>query len=79
MVTKETLSFIKGDIDHFERQKDFTYDKIRFKDFPDYVNELKSRGIRFIPILDPALVTNENDYMPYIRVIINYILKILIK
>ena len=57
-----------GDIDHFERNKDFTYDKTNFRDLPLYVEQLKTRGIRFIPIVDPVLVTNENDYLPYIRV-----------
>ena len=61
-------SEIIGDIDHFERQKDFTYDKIRFANLSVYVDELKTKGIRFIPIVDPALVTNENDYLPFIRV-----------
>lgn len=56
-----------GDIDHFERQKDFTYDKVNFNGLPAYVDELKSKGIRFIPIVDPALVTNEPNYMPYVR------------
>lgn len=34
---------------------------------PEYIAELKSKGIRFIPIVDPALVTNEPNYMPYVR------------
>ncbi|CAF0715427.1 unnamed protein product [Brachionus calyciflorus] len=61
------LDIQHGDIDHFERKKDFTYDKVNFAGFPEYINELKSKGIRFIPIVDPALVTNEPNYMPYVR------------
>lgn len=57
-----------GDIDHFERNKDFTYDRTNFNGLPDYVKQLYSQyGIRWIPIVDPALVTNEPDYMPYQR------------
>lgn len=61
------LDIQHGDIDHFERNKDFTYNKVAFAGLPDYVNELRSKGIRFIPIVDPALVTNEPDYQPYNR------------
>lgn len=60
------LDIIHGDIDHFEKQKDFTYDLVAFNGLPQYVDELKSKGIRFITILDPALVVNDN-YGPYVR------------
>ena len=59
------LDIIHGDIDHFEKQKDFTYDMVAFNGLPQYVDELKRQGIRFITILDPALVTN-NNYEPYV-------------
>ena len=39
------------DIDHFRRHLDFTYDKESFKGLPEYVDELKSQGIRFITIM----------------------------
>lgn len=39
------------DIDHFRKHLDFTYDKELFKGLPEYVDELKSQGIRFITIL----------------------------
>lgn len=63
---KIPIDIIHGDIDYFDKQKDFTYDPVNFRGLPDYVNELKSRGIRFITILDPALVAN-NNYEPYAR------------
>ena len=31
-----------GDIDHFERQKDFTYDKVKFNGLPAYVGNYKN-------------------------------------
>jgi alpha-glucosidase (family GH31 glycosyl hydrolase) len=40
-----------ADIDHFEAQLDFTYDKENFKGLPEYIRELNSTGIRFIIIL----------------------------
>jgi hypothetical protein len=64
-----------GDIDHFEKNKDFTYDPVRFAGLPQFVDQFRSQGFRFIPIVDPALVT-ESNYMPYIRGQVNVINKI---
>lgn len=41
----------KKDIDHFYKNLDFTYNNKTFENLPEYVNELKSQGIRFITIL----------------------------
>lgn len=40
-----------GDIDHFDENLDFTYDKNNFKGLPDYIKYLNSTGVRFIIIL----------------------------
>ena len=40
-----------GDIDIMERELDFTYDKVNFAGLPEYIKELKEKGIKFITIL----------------------------
>lgn len=47
-----------------EGKKDFTIDPINFGDLPQLVDQLKTEGIRFIVILDPAIA---NDYDVYFR------------
>ncbi|KAF2354035.1 P-type trefoil domain [Trinorchestia longiramus] len=44
-----------ADIDHMDKQKDFTIDAENFGDLPQYVSELHASGQRFIIILDPAI------------------------
>ncbi|KAK2718438.1 hypothetical protein QYM36_005675, partial [Artemia franciscana] len=41
-----------GDIDIMDRALDFTISPINFPDLPDYVKEIKSRGLKFATILD---------------------------
>uniref|UniRef100_G1KU70 P-type domain-containing protein n=1 Tax=Anolis carolinensis TaxID=28377 RepID=G1KU70_ANOCA len=48
------------DIDYMERKLDFTLGK-NFSDLPDFVNEIKADGSRFIIILDPAISGNETS------------------
>ncbi|XP_054716846.1 probable maltase-glucoamylase 2 [Uloborus diversus] len=53
------------DIDHFEGNKDFTYDKERFKDLPEFITDTKKQyGLKWIIILDPAIpaATNYDVY-----------------
>lgn len=40
-----------GDIDIMERALDFTYDNVSFHGLPEYIMELKGKGIKFITIL----------------------------
>lgn len=54
-----------ADIDHFEKQLDFTYDKVNFKGLPEYIRYLNSTGIRFIIILDPAINSEVKNYLPF--------------
>ncbi|CAF0846134.1 unnamed protein product [Adineta steineri] len=59
------LDVMYGDIDYFRQQLDFTWDPIRFKGLPEYVDWLHTQGMRFITILDPAIDSEEPDYSVY--------------
>ncbi|KAG1696088.1 Maltase-glucoamylase, intestinal [Nymphon striatum] len=55
-----------GDTDYMDEYMDFTYDKKKFKGFPEYIrNSTKSSDLRFIVILDHALISNVSTYKPY--------------
>ncbi|TKS81203.1 Sucrase-isomaltase, intestinal [Collichthys lucidus] len=47
------------DIDYMEDKKDFTYDKVKFSELPDFANYLHEKGQRYILILDPAVATSK--------------------
>jgi alpha-glucosidase len=52
------------DIDYMERFKDFTIDKKAFPNFKTFVQDIKNKGFRLIPIID-AGVKIEKDYDIY--------------
>ncbi|POI26800.1 hypothetical protein CIB84_009449, partial [Bambusicola thoracicus] len=54
------------DIDHMERQLDFTLSS-HFTGLPALVNKIKGEGMRFIIILDPTISGNETDYPTFSR------------
>uniref|UniRef100_A0A8C0U487 alpha-glucosidase n=1 Tax=Cyanistes caeruleus TaxID=156563 RepID=A0A8C0U487_CYACU len=54
------------DIDYMERNLDFTISS-KFAGLPALVNKIKSEGMRFIIILDPAISGNETDYPAFSR------------
>nr|XP_013026406.1 unnamed protein product [Anser cygnoides domesticus] len=54
------------DIDHMERQLDFTLGA-RFAGLPALINKIKAEGMRFIIILDPTISGNETDYPTFSR------------
>ncbi|XP_008581186.1 PREDICTED: maltase-glucoamylase, intestinal [Galeopterus variegatus] len=59
-----------ADIDYMDERKDFTYDPVNFKDFPEFVNDLHSNGQKLVIIVDPAISNNSslsNPYGPYDR------------
>ncbi|GAB0193757.1 sucrase-isomaltase, intestinal [Grus japonensis] len=54
------------DIDYMEERKDFTYDKVKFQDLPNFAAYMHEYGQKYIIILDPAISTqNLVDGTPY--------------
>ncbi|XP_007446500.1 PREDICTED: sucrase-isomaltase, intestinal [Lipotes vexillifer] len=51
------------DIDYMERQLDFTIDE-EFRDLPQFVDKIRSEGMRYIIVLDPAISGNETKPYP---------------
>ncbi|XP_029922224.1 maltase-glucoamylase, intestinal [Myripristis murdjan] len=47
------------DIDYMEDKKDFTYDKIKFRDLPQFADYMHEKGQKYILILDPAIATSK--------------------
>lgn len=58
------LDAVYLDIDYMERYKDFTVDKEKFPDFPEFVSEMKEQGVHLVPIID-AGVKIEEGYPVY--------------
>ncbi|XP_069474583.1 sucrase-isomaltase, intestinal [Ambystoma mexicanum] len=52
-----------ADIDYMVRQMDFTLSPL-FSGLPALVNKIKSEGMRFIILLDPAIAGNETEPYP---------------
>ncbi|XP_063023459.1 sucrase-isomaltase, intestinal isoform X1 [Melospiza melodia melodia] len=59
------------DIDYMEERKDFTYDKEKFKDLPQFASYLHAHGQKYVIILDPAISTQKmidgSPYGSYVR------------
>ena len=53
------LNMIYLDIDYMERYKDFTVDESSFPEFPKFVEEMKTRGIHLVPIIDAGVKIEE--------------------
>ncbi|XP_017279452.1 maltase-glucoamylase, intestinal [Kryptolebias marmoratus] len=47
------------DIDYMEDKKDFTYDKVKFAELPQFAEYLHEKGQRYILILDPAIAISK--------------------
>lgn len=45
------LDAVYGDIDYMAHRQDFTYDKVKYAGLPAYVDELKTKGMRYVIIL----------------------------
>ncbi|ELT99254.1 hypothetical protein CAPTEDRAFT_104310 [Capitella teleta] len=58
-----------GDIDYMLQYRDFTIDPVNFAGLPEYVDNLKQEGTRYIIILDPAIwnAGEPGEYPPYER------------
>lgn len=61
---KVPLDMVYMDIDYMQDFKDFTLNEKNFPDFPAFVQEMKDRNIRLIPIID-AGVKVEKGYDVY--------------
>lgn len=55
------------DIDYADRRNDFTIDTENFGDLGDFVRQLHTEGLHFVPIVDPAVSGDEREgtYPPY--------------
>ena len=56
-----------GDIDTMDKQADFTFDPVNFAGLPDFVDEQRAEGLRYVPIIDPAIPGNRAGYETYER------------
>uniref|UniRef100_A0A6P7H0K9 Lysosomal alpha-glucosidase-like n=1 Tax=Diabrotica virgifera virgifera TaxID=50390 RepID=A0A6P7H0K9_DIAVI len=56
-----------NDLDYMNDSNDFTYNQVNFKDLPSFVRELHSRGMHYIPLIDPGVSASEKPgtYPPY--------------
>ncbi|XP_063816822.1 lysosomal alpha-glucosidase isoform X2 [Pseudophryne corroboree] len=56
-----------NDIDYMDEYRDFTYDKTRFRDYPEMVKEFHAQGLKYIMIVDPAISSSSppGSYPPY--------------
>jgi len=56
-----------NDLDYMDSAKDFTYDKEKFSGLPEFVKELHSVGMHYVPIIDPGISNAEerSKYPPY--------------
>lgn len=44
-----------SDIDYMDNYKDFTYDTVKFKGLPEFVDDLHKQGRHFVPIVDAGI------------------------
>ncbi|XP_017791091.1 PREDICTED: lysosomal alpha-glucosidase-like [Habropoda laboriosa] len=56
-----------NDLDYMDKNNDFTYNLNKFKDLPRFVNEIHSRGMHYIPLIDAGVSGSEcnGTYLPY--------------
>ncbi len=50
-----SLDAVYLDIDYMDGYKDFTVSEERFPDFPGFVQEMRSQGVRLVPIIDAGV------------------------
>jgi alpha-glucosidase (family GH31 glycosyl hydrolase) len=52
-----------SDIDYLDRYRDFTFDPVKFNNLSGFVQDLHSKGMRYIPIIDAGISQRPNqDY-----------------
>ena len=47
-----------ADIDYMDGRRDFSIDPVQFGGLPQLVKDIKSQGIRFVGIIDPAIAVD---------------------
>lgn len=55
------------DIDYMDGRKDFTFDPEAWADLPELIEELHKDNLKVTLILDPALITDFDNYPPSVR------------
>lgn len=48
-------------------EADFTIDPVNFADLPAFVDEQRALGLRYVPIVDPAIPNRTTDYPTFDR------------
>nr|XP_023423179.1 uncharacterized protein LOC100714419 [Cavia porcellus] len=70
-VVQEYLEDVQhADIDYMDERKDFTYDPVSYRGFPDFAKELHNNGQKLVIIVDPAISndsSSSNRYGPFDR------------
>ncbi|XP_053996416.1 lysosomal alpha-glucosidase-like [Hylaeus anthracinus] len=58
-----------NDLDYMDKNDDFTYNTDKFKDLPQFVNEMHSRGMHYIPLIDAGIsgFDSNGTYTPYVE------------
>ncbi|KAK9300498.1 hypothetical protein QLX08_006841 [Tetragonisca angustula] len=56
-----------NDLDYMDKNNDFTYNLNKFKNLPQFVDEIHSRGMHYIPLIDAGVSGSEENgtYLPY--------------
>ncbi|XP_011686550.1 PREDICTED: lysosomal alpha-glucosidase-like isoform X1 [Wasmannia auropunctata] len=56
-----------NDLDYMDKNNDFTYNKQKFRDLPEFVEEIHSAGMHYIPLIDAGISASEgkDSYLPY--------------
>ncbi|XP_054548714.1 maltase-glucoamylase isoform X2 [Talpa occidentalis] len=54
-----------ADIDYMDKRKDFTYDPVAYKGFPEFAEELHTNKQKLVIIVDPAISTDSSQSSPY--------------
>lgn len=60
------LEVMWSDIDYLYNYRDFTYDHIRYAELPAFIEELHSKSMYYIPIIDAGVAIRPwGDYQAY--------------
>lgn len=59
---KIPIDTIWSDIDYMTKYEDFSYDKIRYENLPEFIENINSLGIHYVPIIDIGIPYNKENY-----------------